>query len=233
MSYGSCRRIPAISSIFTGGDPPGVAKSAAAACPTNKAPAVTHQATNLIRSLLPGHNIVCSVHEQRAGGVVCRRAGADGVPDLRHDAVPVAAASAIGGQSRKRSADRRCSSNTRESKPWRSHRSPGNQPRRSCWSTWPGSSGSISSASPTSPTRISWSASAPADTAARRSRHVHRSAHPGDHAGDLRLPARPGHRRPAVHGQGHPCAVRAGPAHGARGAGRQRRARPSFRATTA
>ena len=52
---------------------------------------------------------------------------------------------------------------------------------------------------------------------------VHRGAHPGDHPGDLRLPARPGHRRPALHGQGHARAVRAGAAHGARSAGGQRR----------
>ena len=30
-------------------------------------------------------------HQQRAIGVVRRRAGADGLPDLRHDAVPAAA----------------------------------------------------------------------------------------------------------------------------------------------
>ena len=64
-------------------------------------------------------------------------------------------------------------------------------------------------------------------------RHVHRGPHPGHHAGDLRVPARPGHRRPALHGQGHARAVRPGPAHRARGAGRQRRRRPSSSATTA
>ena len=54
-------------------------------------------------------------------------------------------------------------------------------------------------------------------------RHVHRGAHPGHHPGHLRLPPQPGHRRPALHGQGHARAVRAGPAHGAGGPGGQRR----------
>ena len=54
-------------------------------------------------------------------------------------------------------------------------------------------------------------------------RHVHRGPHPGHHAGHLRLPAAAGDRRPALHGQGHPRAVRAGPAHRARSAGGQRR----------
>ena len=42
-------------------------------------------------------------------------------------------------------------------------------------------------------------------------RHVHRGAHPGHHPGHLRLPAQPGHRRPALHGQGHARPVRARP----------------------
>ena len=54
-------------------------------------------------------------------------------------------------------------------------------------------------------------------------RVVHRGPHPGHHPGDLRLPACPGHRRPALHGQGHACALRAGPAHRARSPGGQRR----------
>ena len=53
-------------------------------------------------------------------------------------------------------------------------------------------------------------------------RHVHRGAHPGHHPGHLRLPPGAGDRRSALHGQGHPRRVRAGPAHRARGAGRQR-----------
>ena len=55
-------------------------------------------------------------------------------------------------------------------------------------------------------------------------RLVHRGAHPGDHAGHLRLPASAGDHRPALHGQGHARALRAGAAHRARGAGGQRRA---------
>ena len=55
-----------------------------------------------------------------------------------------------------------------------------------------GSNASITSASPTWQIRTSWSASAPADTGVVASRHVHRSAHPGHHPGDLRLPARQG-----------------------------------------
>ena len=54
-------------------------------------------------------------------------------------------------------------------------------------------------------------------------RHVHGSAHPRDHAGDLRLPPDTGHRRAALHGQGHARAVGACPADGARSPGRQRR----------
>ena len=61
----------------------------------------------------------------------------------------------------------------------------------------------------------------PPGHAARR--HLHRGAHPGDHPGDLRLPPRPGDRRPALPGQGHARPVRPGAADGARGAGRQRR----------
>ena len=52
---------------------------------------------------------------------------------------------------------------------------------------------------------------------------VQRSAHPRDHAGDLRVPAGRGHRWPAVHGQGHARAVRPRAAHRARGPCRQRR----------
>ena len=53
-------------------------------------------------------------------------------------------------------------------------------------------------------------------------RHLQRGAHPGDHPGDLRLPAAR-RSRAALYGQGHARAVRAGAAHGARGAGGQRR----------
>ena len=42
-------------------------------------------------------------------------------------------------------------------------------------------------------------------------RLVHRGAHPGHHPGHLRVPARPGHRRPAVHGQGHARRLRRRP----------------------
>ena len=78
-------------------------------------------------------------------------------------------------------------------------------------------------AGPISRIRTSWSASAPAAIAARRSWVVHRSPHPRHHPGDLRLPEGARHRRPAVHGQGHACHVRAGAAHGAGGPGGQRR----------
>ena len=54
---------------------------------------------------------------------------------------------------------------------------------------------------------------------------VQRDAHPGDHPGDLRVPARAGLRRAAVHRPRHPRPVRAGLGHGARGARRQRRHR--------
>ena len=54
-------------------------------------------------------------------------------------------------------------------------------------------------------------------------RLVHRNAHRGGDAGDLRVPPRPGHRRSALHGQGHARAVASGAAHGARGAGGERR----------
>ena len=64
-------------------------------------------------------------------------------------------------------------------------------------------------------------------------RHVHRSAHPGDHAGDLRLPARPGDRRPALHGQGHARAVRAGAAHAPSRCSPPTASRRSSSATTA
>ena len=50
-----------------------------------------------------------------------------------------------------------------------------------------------------------------------------RSAHPGNHAGHLRLPASARHRWPALHGEGHPCAFRARTAHRARSAGGERR----------
>ena len=52
--------------------------------------------------------------------------------------------------------------------PWRSPHSRASRPRKRCWSTWPGSNGSISSAAPIWATPISWSASARADTVARR-----------------------------------------------------------------
>ena len=54
---------------------------------------------------------------------------------------------------------------------------------------------------------------------------VQRGAHPGHHAGDLRVPARAGVRRAAVHRPRHPRALRAGVGDRARGAGRQRRRR--------
>ena len=53
--------------------------------------------------------------------------------------------------------------------------------------------------------------------------HVHRSPHPGHHPGHLRLPPQPCHGRSTLHGQGHARSFRAGPAHGARGPGSQRR----------
>src|SRR5207237_146040 len=40
-----------------------------------------------------------------------------------------------------------------------------------------------------------------------------------DRPSHLRLPARPGHRWPALHGQGYPCGFRAGPAHRAGSSG--------------
>ena len=64
-------------------------------------------------------------------------------------------------------------------------------------------------------------------------RHVHRGPYPGHHAGDLRLPPRARHRRPALHGQGHARAVRPGAANGAGSAGRQRRRNDDPAATTA
>ena len=86
----------------------------------------------------------------------------------------------------------------------------GKPARRTCWSTWLGSSASTSRASRPGRSR-----------AARQLRHeraprlvaarvVHGSPHPRDHPGDLRLPARAAHRRPALPGQGHPRAL--GPA---------------------
>ena len=45
-----------------------------------------------------------------------------------------------------------------------------------------------------------------------RARHgVQRGPHRRDHRGDRRVPPQPGHRRPALHGQGHPRAVRSRP----------------------
>ena len=54
-------------------------------------------------------------------------------------------------------------------------------------------------------------------------RHLHRSPHPRHHPGHLRVPPRPGHQRPALHGQGHARPLRPGPAHRPGSAGRQRR----------
>jgi hypothetical protein len=54
------------------------------------------------------------------------------------------------------------------------------------------------------------------------SRVVHRSSHSRHHPGDLRLSAQSGHRRPALYGERHPCALRASPAHRARSTGGQR-----------
>jgi len=59
--------------------------------------------------------------------------------------------------------------------------------------------------------------------APRPARGVHRSEHPGHHAGDRRVPGRTGHHRAAVHRPRHPCAVRAGVGVRAGGAGGQRR----------
>ena len=53
-------------------------------------------------------------------------------------------------------------------------------------------------------------------------RILYRSPHPGHHPGHLRLPPQPGHRWPAVHGEGHARPLRTGAAHRARGPGRQR-----------
>ena len=72
--------------------------------------------------------------------------------------------------------------------------------------------------------------------AARRLRHVgpprvvavdvvQRRPHRRDHAGDLRVPQGAGHRRAALHRQGHPRALRAGDSDRARGARGQRRDR--------
>ena len=80
----------------------------------------------------------------------------------------------------------------------------------------------------------SWSASAPAAIAARRCSGTFTEAHIlaiTQAICDYRR--EPGHRRPAVHGQGHARAVRAGAAHGARSAGGQRRRDASSSATTA
>ena len=64
-------------------------------------------------------------------------------------------------------------------------------------------------------------------------RHVHRGAHPGHHPGHLRLPPRPGHRRPALHGQGHARALRARPSARRSRCWRPTASRPSSSATTA
>ena len=98
------------------------------------------------------------------------------------------------------------------------------RPRKRCWSTWPGSNAKYYERRPDlgdpNQTGQLRHQRPPRHVAAR---HLHRGAHPGHHPGHLRLPPRPGHRRPALHGQGHARAVRAGPAHRARGAGGQRR----------
>ena len=54
-------------------------------------------------------------------------------------------------------------------------------------------------------------------------RTLQRGARAGDHAGDLRLPEKPGHRRSAVSWQGHARAISAGVHDRSRGAGRERR----------
>ena len=77
--------------------------------------------------------------------------------------------------------------------------------------------------SPTWPIPASSSPSAPAATAARRGRHLHRGAHPRHHAGDLRVPrASKGITGPLFLGK-DTHAVRAGAADGPGGAGGQRR----------
>ena len=95
--------------------------------------------------------------------------------------------------------------------------------RRRCWSISRGSSGSTTSGGPTWTIPTRWSASAPADIAARRcaARLPRRTSWPSRRPSATT--AQPGHRRSALHGQGHPRAVRAGAAHRARGAGGQRR----------
>ena len=73
-----------------------------------------------------------------------------------------------------------------------------------------------------------------AGTAARRSRGSFTGgAHRRDHTGDLRLPARAGHRRPALHGQGHARAVDARRSAPRSRCWRRTASRPSSSATTA
>ena len=56
---------------------------------------------------------------------------------------------------------------------------------------------------------------------------VHRGAHPGDHAGDLRLPARAGRGWSTVHGERYACGVRSGAEDSAGGAGGERASKHS------
>ena len=98
----------------------------------------------------------------------------------------------------------------------------------------PGSNASTTSAGPTSsdPNQlVSFGTSGHRGTPLRR--HVHRGPHPGHHPGHLRLPARPGHRRPALHGQGHARAVRRRPSARRSKSWRPTASRPSSSATTA
>ena len=57
--------------------------------------------------------------------------------------------------------------------------------------------------------------------------HLHRSAHPGDHSGNLRLPASPRNRRTALSWVKILTRCPAGPAHGSRGAWQRTAWRPS------
>ena len=60
-------------------------------------------------------------------------------------------------------------------------------------------------------TPASWSASAPADTGAHHCAALHRSAHPGDHPSDLRLPSVQGTDGPLY--MGKDTHALSGPAH--------------------